>query len=249
MVTYSCLIFLNFNRQFGDWQTHGNAKIETTQSFATVISRKIHENKDTFECACVCVKRARAKRLHALQDASVSVSVFNQLKNCYVTINTLCSVVDVQLSFSVIKKNQLLLHSESTERNTGRSPSGNYFLVDMCSKWRAKTSMYTLFLRASILIIIGPNHAVLLVSALCDLCAWAGVLLPWCTSGDETEYTLAANSQWKATAITRAAAATAAILLYDDVCIVRLVMRKKSFDETVGYYAISRICGQVITRH
>lgn len=70
-------------------------KIKTAQSFATVISRKIHENKDTFEC--MCVKCARAKRFHAfyaLQDASVSVSVFNQLQNCYVMMNALCFVVD-----------------------------------------------------------------------------------------------------------------------------------------------------------
>lgn len=84
MVINSYIIFLIPSGQFGDWQTNGKVKIKTAQSIATVILRKIHENKDTFGSACV--KCARVKRLHAfyaLQDASVSVfgvqSIFKKI--------------------------------------------------------------------------------------------------------------------------------------------------------------------------
>lgn len=52
-----------------------------------------------------------------MQDASVSVSVFHQLQNCYVTMNALCFILLFSFHFPWSRKNQLLLYSESTELN------------------------------------------------------------------------------------------------------------------------------------
>lgn len=239
--------------------------------------QSFHENKDTFVCTCVslCVKCARARRLHAvyaLQDASVSVSAFNQLT----TKNVLRNDKYVQLfcgSAFIFREQENQFHTRSL-RNCRRR-----FVVLAVINFRwtcARGKLNALHDKIQ----QGPkfqcvNTLFLRVSwssdcSFCTCCADVCFVWPVCVQTLEcyflgihlvtrlkrtcNQFTIIVVARVTLAAAATAAAAVPAIIAYYMLVLVSVYpsfrnAEKVSLVETAGYYAISRICGQVITRH